>query len=122
MRNPKDLKPEDRTSARAEETLIKAEVEIDKSGCFFLPPEILAQLGAGPGTRLRVVKENGQIRIEPNLQALRRLYLEPTSACNLACQTCIRHTWSEPLGSISRELVKNWPPGLSLFLFFNPLC
>lgn len=121
MRNPKDLKPEDRTSAQAKETLIKAEVEIDKSGCFFLPPEILAQLGAGPGTRLRVVKENGQIRIEPNLQALRRLYLEPTSACNLACQTCIRHTWSEPLGSISRELVEKLATGLKSFPFLQSI-
>jgi antitoxin component of MazEF toxin-antitoxin module len=117
MRNPKNLKSEGKASAEPGGTLIKAEVEIDKSGHLPLPPEILTQLGAGPGTRLRVVKENGQIRIEPNLHALRRLYLEPTSACNLACQTCIRHTWSEPSGSISLELVEKLATGLKSFPF-----
>ena len=28
----------------------------------------------------------------------RKVYLEPTNACNLACSTCIRHAWDEPEG------------------------
>ena len=30
----------------------------------------------------------------------RKVYLEPTNACNLACTTCIRHAWDEPEGSM----------------------
>ncbi len=29
---------------------------------------------------------------------LRKVYVEPTNACNLACRTCIRHAWEEPEG------------------------
>ena len=27
-----------------------------------------------------------------------KVYLEPTNACNLACSTCVRHSWDEPEG------------------------
>jgi MoaA/NifB/PqqE/SkfB family radical SAM enzyme len=30
--------------------------------------------------------------------ALRKVYVEPTTACNLACRTCVRHAWDEPEG------------------------
>lgn len=30
--------------------------------------------------------------------APRKVYLEPTNACNLACSTCVRHAWDEPEG------------------------
>jgi len=29
---------------------------------------------------------------------LRKVYVEPTNACNLKCTTCIRHSWDEPEG------------------------
>jgi MoaA/NifB/PqqE/SkfB family radical SAM enzyme len=28
----------------------------------------------------------------------RKVYVEPTNACNLACATCVRHSWDEPEG------------------------
>ncbi len=28
----------------------------------------------------------------------RKVYVEPTNACNLACRTCVRHSWDEPEG------------------------
>jgi MoaA/NifB/PqqE/SkfB family radical SAM enzyme len=30
--------------------------------------------------------------------ALRKVYVEPTNACNLDCRTCVRHSWNEPEG------------------------
>ncbi len=27
-----------------------------------------------------------------------KAYVEPTNACNLACATCVRHSWNEPEG------------------------
>src|SRR5674476_287494 len=27
-----------------------------------------------------------------------KAYVEPTNACNLACATCVRHSWDEPEG------------------------
>ncbi len=29
---------------------------------------------------------------------LRKVYVEPTNACNLNCATCVRHSWDEPEG------------------------
>jgi MoaA/NifB/PqqE/SkfB family radical SAM enzyme len=29
---------------------------------------------------------------------LRKVYVEPTNACNLDCVTCVRHSWDEPEG------------------------
>ena len=29
---------------------------------------------------------------------VRKVYLEPTNACNLDCKTCVRHSWDEPEG------------------------
>ncbi len=44
---------------------------------------------------------------EPAVQnepaAPRKVYLEPTNACNLACSTCVRHAWDEPEGFMDWE-------------------
>ncbi|HSL94540.1 MAG TPA: radical SAM protein [Thermoleophilia bacterium] len=34
---------------------------------------------------------------------VRKVYVEPTTACNLACRTCVRHAWDEPEGFMA------WP-------------
>jgi MoaA/NifB/PqqE/SkfB family radical SAM enzyme len=33
---------------------------------------------------------------------LKKLYVEPTSRCNLRCRTCIRNAWDEPLGRMRK--------------------
>ena len=33
-----------------------------------------------------------------NADDLRKVYVEPTNACNLTCSTCVRHAWDEPEG------------------------
>ena len=32
------------------------------------------------------------------MNVLRKVYVEPTNACNLDCRTCVRHSWDEPEG------------------------
>jgi sulfatase maturation enzyme AslB (radical SAM superfamily) len=32
------------------------------------------------------------------MDVLRKIYVEPTNACNLNCRTCVRHAWGEPEG------------------------
>jgi MoaA/NifB/PqqE/SkfB family radical SAM enzyme len=34
---------------------------------------------------------------------LAKLYIEPTSRCNLACRTCMRNTWGEPEGDMAPD-------------------
>ncbi len=119
MRNPDETRP-DRENFRPEDEPVKKYlINVGPEGCLKLPAEIAHFLGAEKGSSLRLVLENGQVMVEPNLHALRRLYLEPTSGCNLKCQTCIRHTWNEPFGAMSRELFEKLISGLGEFLFLQ---
>jgi Fe-coproporphyrin III synthase len=38
-------------------------------------------------------ERNGELILNPCLPDIRKLYLEPTTACNLYCRTCIRNSW-----------------------------
>jgi tungsten cofactor oxidoreducase radical SAM maturase len=39
---------------------------------------------------------NGELILHPCLPDIYKLYIEPTTACNLKCRTCIRNTWDDP--------------------------
>lgn len=33
----------------------------------------------------------------------KKIYVEPSSRCNLACEMCIRHAWHEPEGDLAAD-------------------
>ena len=37
---------------------------------------------------------------------LSKLYIEPTTLCNLQCRTCIRNSWDEPIGSMDMTVYR----------------
>lgn len=78
-------------------------VRVEKSGRVSLPAPLARKLGANPGDRIEIVEERGRIELRPNIHSLARLYIEPTSRCNLTCQTCIRNTWEERLGDMDEK-------------------
>jgi MoaA/NifB/PqqE/SkfB family radical SAM enzyme len=45
---------------------------------------------------------------------LSKLYIEPTNRCNLACRTCMRHAWDEPMGSMSSAVYRRLLDGIVL--------
>ena len=71
---------------------------------LMLPPEILKDLGITSGASLRIVNNGNKLEIYPNIHSLSKLYIELTSRCNLACLTCIRNTWNEPMGNMDIEV------------------
>ena len=71
-----------------------------EDGHLVVPAGLEKKLGLAPGSRLDIVMTNGRAEILPNIHSLNRLYVEPTSRCNLACRTCIRNTWEEPVGDM----------------------
>ncbi len=77
---------------------------VDKSGRLELPSDLAKASGAAPGARLEIRERDGRLEIRPDIHSLGRLYIEPTTRCNLTCQTCIRNTWAEPLGDMSDEV------------------
>lgn len=46
---------------------------------------------------------------------LGKLYLEPTTRCNLACRTCIRNLWDEPPGDMPETTFARLLAGLRAF-------
>ncbi|RPH38909.1 MAG: radical SAM protein, partial [Burkholderiales bacterium] len=46
---------------------------------------------------------------------LAKLYIEPTSQCNLDCKTCMRNSWDEAQGMMSEEVFSRVLEGLKAF-------
>ncbi len=75
-----------------------------EKGALVLPPELEKKLGLVPGARIEIAVDRGRIEVLPNVHSLNRLYIEPTSRCNLSCRTCIRNTWDEPMGDMDMDV------------------
>ncbi|MBI5243813.1 MAG: hypothetical protein HY922_09070 [Elusimicrobia bacterium] len=69
-----------------------------------LPPEAARKLGLSPGARLEAAVCRSSVELRPDIHSLAKVYIEPSSRCNLSCRTCIRQTWSEPLGDMDLPL------------------
>ncbi len=86
-----------------------------EDGRLAVPPGLEKRLGLDAGAGVEVVFDGGRAEILPNIHSLNRLYIEPTSRCNLACRTCIRNTWDEPMGDMDAETFERLAGGLRRF-------
>ena len=94
---------------------VDVDVDVDESGRLLLPPAVAEKYGLNPGTRVRIeVNANGLYLRRPITQ-LARIYIEPTSRCNLNCVTCIRNSWDEPLGEMDSTVFSRIIEGLKAF-------
>jgi MoaA/NifB/PqqE/SkfB family radical SAM enzyme len=78
--------------------------KVGKNGDVIFTDEIKKILGLTEGAELRIAVEGDRIELFPNIHSLSKLYIEPTSKCNLMCKTCVRSTWKEPLGEMDIEI------------------
>jgi MoaA/NifB/PqqE/SkfB family radical SAM enzyme len=78
----------------------------------------MEHFGLRPGARLRLDEEGGSVRLHRPVTHLAKVYIEPTTRCNLDCRTCIRQHWDEPLGAMSDETFANI---LKAITQFSPL-
>ncbi len=102
------------------------ETKIDEAGRLILPPKLVHKFGLNPGTNVRIANSGRGILLRQPVTHLGKVYIEPTSRCNLDCVTCIRHSWNEVLGEMSRETFSNLIEGLRSFspppeIFFGGL-
>ena len=67
--------------------------QVDENGRLILPAEFSQAFGLEPGVRLRLDKENNTFRLHRPVTHLAKIYIEPTTLCNLDCRTCIRNVW-----------------------------
>lgn len=77
---------------------------VDRNGNLILPPQIVKFLGATENAQLKIDLNKDRVEIYPDIHTLARVYIEPTSKCNLKCHTCIRNTWDEPLGDMDLKV------------------
>ena len=76
-------------------------VRLDEQGHLVLPPELMERFGFTDGAAVRVEERGDAITLGRTSVSLARVYVEPTTVCNLRCRTCIRNVWDEPPGMMS---------------------
>ena len=77
---------------------------LGKDGSVRLPEEFLSRRGISRDVECWVKQRDGAIVLLPRLADLRKLYIEPTTLCNLECRTCIRNVWETPKARMDIEL------------------
>jgi MoaA/NifB/PqqE/SkfB family radical SAM enzyme len=88
---------------------------VDAHGRLVLPPRLAEKLGLLPGATFLLDEEPDSLRIRRPVEQLAKIYVEPTTRCNLTCRTCIRNSWEEPLGDMTGETFALLLQGLSAF-------
>lgn len=77
--------------------------EIDAEGRLIIPSELVEQYGLRPGAKVRLENDGDRVKMHRPVTHLTKVYVEPTSACNISCRTCIRNNWDESAGRMSAE-------------------
>ncbi|HSB79470.1 MAG TPA: radical SAM protein [Candidatus Methylomirabilis sp.] len=89
---------------------------------MILPPEVASRHGLRPGARLRIEDGGNGLRLRQPVCHLAKVYVEATNRCNLACRTCIRNTWDEPLGQMETTTFSRVMGGLRAFSPSPAIC
>ena len=89
--------------------------QVDPQGNLLVPAPLAARFGLKPGARVKVDEGPNELLLRRPVGHLARVYVEPTTLCNLACRTCIRHAWSEPQGRMSETTFRRLLEGLRSF-------
>jgi len=71
-------------------------VKTDEQGRLNLPDAFLQRRSISPGTEYWLDEREGDLILHSRLPDARKLYIEPTTGCNLHCRTCIRNVWDDP--------------------------
>ncbi len=68
--------------------------------------------GLVPGGRVIATETPHGLLLRPADPPLTKVYVEPTSHCNLHCRTCMRHSWEEPGGTMAMGTFQRLIEGL----------
>jgi len=74
---------------------------VDSEGRIVLPPELRARLGLSPAAEFGLDELANGVTLRRPATHLAKIYVEPTSRCNLDCRICIRNSWDEEQGDMS---------------------
>lgn len=85
---------------------------VDEAAALNLPEVQRRRWGLTPGAELRVEETPDGLLLRRADPVLSNVYVEPTSACNLNCRTCMRRTWGEPIGTMEAATYRRLIDGL----------
>jgi MoaA/NifB/PqqE/SkfB family radical SAM enzyme len=86
--------------------------QVDSQGNLVVPAALAERFGLQPGAQVRFDEGPSGLLLRRPVEHLARVYIEPTTQCNLECRTCIRHAWSEPQGRMSETTFRRIIEGL----------
>ncbi len=78
-----------------------AKLTPNDQGKIEIPPSFYQRRRLDPKTAFWLNEREGDLILHPRLPDAKKLYIEVTTACNLNCQTCIRHSWTDPHAHMS---------------------
>ena len=94
------------------ETEHKSNLLIDEKGLLKLSGQQRLRWGLIPGAEFSVFDTPDGLLIRPTEPPLSKIYVEPTTDCNLCCRTCMRNSWSEQIGYMEMETYRRLLDGL----------
>ncbi len=72
-----------------------------------LPDDYMERRKLHKGQAFWLGEMEGGLVLYPRKPDIWKLYVEPTTTCNLHCATCIRNTWKDPLDHMKMETFDN---------------
>jgi len=79
-------------------------LRIDHDGRPVLPDPSTSWRHFEPNAEYWLDEREGDIILHPRVPDVRKLYLEPTTGCNLSCRTCIRNVWDDPQAQMTADV------------------
>jgi tungsten cofactor oxidoreducase radical SAM maturase len=73
------------------------ETKLTSDGTLKVPADFLQRRHLPTQMDFWLDERDGDIILHPRLPDIRKLYIEPTTFCNLKCRTCIRNVWGDPI-------------------------
>lgn len=78
-------------------------VVADEQGRLVLPADFLQRRHIPPDAAYWLDEREGDLILHSCAADARKLYIEPTTGCNLHCRTCIRNVWQDPEAMMSDD-------------------
>ncbi len=85
---------------------------VGSKGELHLPESVRRNWGLTPGAEFRVEETDDGLLLRPADPPLRKVYVEPTTSCNVDCPICMRHSWVEPGGTMAMSTYRRLLEGL----------
>lgn len=87
----------------------------NSQGQFNLPEAFLQRRHLDPAAAYWLDERDGDLILHPCRPDARIIYIEVTTACNLNCQTCIRHSWTDPAAHMKQDTFEKILAGIPAF-------